>query len=70
MGRGMLSGTVRFVSAGARDSFSFGFVQNVSPFEANDHHIFDVEWRSATAAATTLDRGSFDLQYERGTQSC
>jgi hypothetical protein len=66
----MPPGTVRFVSAGAHDSFSFTFVQNVNPFEANDHHAFDVEWRSATGAATTLERGSFNLQYQRGTQSC
>jgi len=42
----------------------------VGPFEANDHHTFDVEWRSPTGAKTTLERGTFNLQYERGTQSC
>jgi hypothetical protein len=29
---------VRFAPAGPHDSFAFTFVQNVGPFEANDHH--------------------------------
>jgi hypothetical protein len=66
----MAPGAVRFVPAGPHDSFSFSFVRSVGPFEANDHHTFDVEWRSPTGAATTLERGTFNLQYERGTQSC
>jgi len=66
----MSPGAVRFVPAGPHDSFSFTFVQNVGPFEANDNHSFDVEWRSPTGAATTLERGTFNLQYQRGTQSC
>lgn len=66
----MAPGAVRFVPAGPHDSFSFTFVRSVVPFEANDHHSFDVEWRSPTGAATTLERGTFNLQYQRGTQSC
>jgi hypothetical protein len=66
----MSPGAVRFVPAGAHDSSSFTFVNSVGPFEANDNHSFDVEWRSPTGAATTLERGTFVLQYERGTQSC
>ena len=66
----MSPGAIRFVPAGPHDSFSFTFVQNVGPFEANDNHSFDVEWRSPTGAATTLERGTFNLQYQRGTQSC
>lgn len=66
----MAPGAVRFVPAGPHDSFSFTFVRSVGPFEANDHHSFDVEWRSPTGAATTLERGTFNLQYQRGTQSC
>jgi hypothetical protein len=66
----MPPGAIRFVPAGPHDSFSFTFTQGVGPFEANDHHVFDVEWRSPTGAATTLERGTFNLQYQRGTQSC
>jgi hypothetical protein len=50
--------------------FAFTFVQNVGPFEANDHHVFDVEWRSPTRRTTTLERGTFNLQYQRGTHRC
>jgi hypothetical protein len=66
----MQPGAVRFVPAGPHDSFSFTFVNSVAPFEANDNHSFDVEWRSPTGAATTLERGTFNLQYQRGTQQC
>lgn len=66
----MAPGAIRFVPAGGHDSFSFTFVQGVGPFEADDHHAFDVEWRSPTGAATTLERGTFNLQYQRGTQGC
>jgi hypothetical protein len=66
----MAPGSIRFVPAGPHDSFSFTFVQSVGPFEANDNHGFEVEWRSPTGAATTLERGTFNLQYQRGTQSC
>jgi hypothetical protein len=66
----MAPGAVRFVPAGPHAAFSFSFVRSVGPFEANDHHSFDVEWRSPTGAATTLERGTFNLQYQRGTQAC
>jgi len=66
----MQPGAVRLVPAGPHDSFSFTFVNGVAPFEANDNHSFDVEWRSPTGTATTLERGTFNLQYQRGTQQC
>jgi hypothetical protein len=66
----MQPGAVRLVPAGPHDSFSFSFVNSVAPFEANDNHSFDVEWRSPTGSATTLERGTFNLQYQRGTQQC
>jgi len=66
----MSPGAIRFVPAGPHDSVSFTFVDSVSPFEANDNHSFDVEWRSPTGAATALERGTFNLQYQHGTQSC
>jgi len=66
----MSPGAMRFVPAGAHDSFSFTFVQSVGPFETNDNHGFDVEWRSPSGAKTTLERGTFNLQYQQGTQAC
>jgi len=66
----MQPGAIRLVPAGAHDSFSFTFVNGVGPFEADDHHSFDVEWRSPTGAATTLERGTVNLQYGHGTQNC
>ena len=59
----MPPGAVQFVPAGAHDSFSFTFMRGVSPFENNDHHVFDVEWRSPTAATTTLERDTFNLYF-------
>jgi len=61
---------VRFVPAGPHDSFSFTFVNPVGTFEANDHHSFDVEWRSPSGRTTTLERGTLNLLYQHGTQSC
>jgi hypothetical protein len=66
----MPPGKIRFVPAGPHDSFSFDFVMSVSPFENNDHHAFDVEWRSPTGKPAVLERGTFNLQYQKGTHSC
>lgn len=63
-------GTIRFVPAGPSDSFSFTFIANVTPFEANDNHSFDVEWRSPTGRPATLQLGTINLQYQKGTQGC
>jgi hypothetical protein len=56
-----------FVPVGPHDSFAFTWVRGVSPFEAIDHHVFDVEWRSPGGKASTLERATFNLQYQRGT---
>jgi len=66
----MPPGKIRFVPAGPHDSFSFVFVMSVSPFENNDHHVFDVEWRSPTGKPAFFERGTFNLQYQKGTHSC
>jgi hypothetical protein len=66
----MRPGAVRFVPAGPHDSFSFTFVLSVSPFENNDHHSFSVEFRSPSGKATTLEQGTLNLQYQKGTHSC
>jgi hypothetical protein len=63
-------GTIRFVPAGPHDSFSFTFLANATPFEANDNHGFSVEWRAPTGHSTTLERATVNLQYEAGTQAC
>ncbi len=66
----MQPGAVRFIPAGPQDSVSFTFVQETGPFEANDNHSFDVEWRSVTGAPVKLIKGDLNLQYQKGTQSC
>jgi hypothetical protein len=66
----MHPGAVRFIPSAPHQSFSFTFVQSVAPFEANDHHVFDVEWRSPTGRRTTLEKATLNLQYERGTHRC
>jgi len=63
-------GTIRFAPAGLHDSSAFIFIANAATFEANDNHVFDVEWRSATGRSSTLERGTLNLQYEAGTQAC
>ena len=49
---------------------SFTFVANVQPFEANDHHVFSVAWRSPTARATHLQSATLNVVYQRGTHAC
>jgi hypothetical protein len=66
----MPPGKIRFVPAGPHDSFSFDFVMGVGPFENNDHHVFDVEWRSPTGKPAVFERGTFNLQYQQGTHGC
>ena len=63
-------GAVRFVPAGAHDSGSFAFIQVVGPFEANDHHTFDAQWRSPAGGRVALERGTVTLLYAKGTQAC
>lgn len=62
-------GPARFVPDGT-ESFSYSFVGRTAPFEADDTHRFDVQWRSPTGAALTLRRGALNLLYQRGTQGC
>lgn len=63
-------GAVRFMPKGDADSASFTFFQNTSAFEANDHHFFDVEWRSPFGAKTTLLEATMNLVYQKGTHAC
>ena len=59
----------RFVPDGT-ESFSFTFVGNTLPFEADDTHRFSVQWRSPTGARVTLRQATVNLQFQRGTQGC
>jgi hypothetical protein len=65
----MAPGPARFVPDGT-ESFSYSFVGRTAPFEADDDHRFNLQWRSPTGAEVTLRRGALNLQYERGTQGC
>jgi hypothetical protein len=65
----MQPGAARFVPS-ANESFTFTFVGRVAPFEADDTHKFNVQWRSGSGAPVTLHRGVLNLLFERGTQGC
>jgi uncharacterized cupin superfamily protein len=62
-------GSARFVPDGV-ESFSHTFVDNTLPFEADDTHRFDVQWRSPDGVAVTLRRGVMNVLFERGSQGC
>jgi hypothetical protein len=62
-------GSARFVPDGT-ESFSYAFVGRTAPFEADDTHRFNVQWRSPSGARVTLQSGALDLLYQQGTQGC
>jgi hypothetical protein len=59
----------RFVPQGA-DSFAYTFVGRTGPFEADDTHRFNVQWRSPTGAQVTMHQGAINLLFKRRTQGC
>lgn len=59
----------RFVPSGA-ESFSHTFVGNTAPFEADDTHQFNIQWRSPSGAEVTIHRGVVNLLFENGRQGC
>jgi hypothetical protein len=65
----MMPGSARFVPTGA-ESFAYSFVANTGPFEADDTHRFDIQWRSPSGAPVTLHNGALNLLFRRGTQGC
>jgi hypothetical protein len=69
-GATMEPGAIRFAPQGAADTTSFTFVQNTQPFEANDNHYFDLEWRSPFGGKTTLLEATMNLVYQQGTHAC
>jgi hypothetical protein len=65
----MKPGHARFVPNGV-ESFSYAFVGNTAPFEADDTHRFTVQWRSPSGAPVTLHEGALTLLFQDGTQGC
>jgi hypothetical protein len=52
------------------ESFSYTFVDRTAPFEADDTHRFNVQWRSPNGVPVTLRHGVLNLLFEDGTQGC
>jgi hypothetical protein len=65
----MKPGIARFVPNGT-EAFSYTFVANTGPFEADDTHRFAIQWQSPTGAPITLHRGIANLVFKRGTHAC
>jgi hypothetical protein len=65
----MEPGAARFVPGVGVHSFSYTFVNNTGTFEANDNHLFQVQWRSE-GTPVTLSAADLNLQFERGSQAC
>jgi hypothetical protein len=65
----MMPGQARFVP-NESESFSYIFVADTGPFEADDTHRFDIQWQSPEGAPVTLRRGMLNLIFRRGTQGC
>jgi len=63
-------GAVTFAPEASGDSTSFTFLARVQPFEANDHHYFQVEWRSLTGGRATLLAATMNLVYQQGSHAC
>jgi hypothetical protein len=61
--------SARFVPTGT-ESFAYTFVGNTGPFEADDTHRFNVQWRSPSGAPVTLQQGALNLLFQQGTQGC
>jgi hypothetical protein len=59
----------RFAPNGT-ESFAYTFVGNTGPFEADDTHSFNVQWRSPSGAPVRLHQGALNLLYQQGTQGC
>ena len=70
-GEAAAPGQVVFSPFGTRGTIaSFTFLTSTQPFEANDHHVFEVDWRSATGQRTILYSATLNLLYQQGTKAC
>jgi hypothetical protein len=56
----------RFVPSPDRRTFSATFVGSAGTFEGSDRHALEVQWRSPTGGAVTLDEGVANALFERG----
>jgi hypothetical protein len=65
----LMPGEARFVPSG-NESFSFVFVGNTAPFEADDTHRVNIQWQSPSGELVTMRRGALNLLFNRGTQGC
>ncbi len=66
----MEPGAVRFVPAGANDSFSFTFAQDLRPLDGLDQHVLQLQWRSPCGIATSLERATIVIRYQSGSDNC
>jgi hypothetical protein len=63
-------GAVRFSPTPSGSMASFTFLISTSAFEANDHHVLQVEWRSITGRQTWIRSATLNLIYQLGTHGC
>jgi hypothetical protein len=56
----------RFVPSADRRTHAATFVGNAGTFEGSDRHALEVQWRSPTGDAVTLDEGVANVLFERG----
>jgi hypothetical protein len=66
----MEPGAVKFIPAGAPDSFSFTFVEDLQPYDGLDRHGLQLQWRSPYGMAVTLERATIDVRYQSATANC
>ncbi len=63
-------GVVNFTPGASGASASFTFITTAQAFEANDHHQYQVEWRSPNGQPTTIQSATLNLTYQQGTHAC
>jgi hypothetical protein len=68
-GAPMRPGAAQFVPD-REESFSYTFVKGTAPFEEDDTHVFEVQWRSPTGNRLTLTSGDLNLLYQQGSHNC
>lgn len=66
----MKPGAIRFVPAGAHDSSSFTFTQDLQPLDGLDRHVLELQWRSPSALPATLERATIVVRYQPASVNC
>jgi hypothetical protein len=59
-------GPARFVPTADSRTYGATFVGSAGTFEGSDRHALEVQWRSPSGHAVTLDGGVANVLYERG----